>query len=94
MSIAPFREFVAERIEMNDMLPLQPPRPFRFSFGNVTVTVDHIFSLCVLGAAIKGFLMAAVNFPHQDSFRLGEGLNLAVTFAAGINRSVNQADQN
>jgi hypothetical protein len=94
MPVTPFRKFVAEQIEMNDMLPLQPPGPFRFSLGNVAVIVNHIFPLCVLGTAIKGFLMTAVNFPHQDSFGLAEGLNFAVAFAAGINRSANQADQN
>jgi hypothetical protein len=53
----------------------------------------HIFPVCT-GSRNKSFLMAAVNFPHQDSFGLAEGLNLAVAFAAGRNRSANQADQN
>ena len=93
MPIAPFRKFVAERIEVNNMLPLQPPGPFRFSFGNIALIVDQVFPLCELGAAIKGFLMAAVNFPHQDSFGLGEGLNLAVAFLSSMNRHGDRADQ-
>jgi hypothetical protein len=56
--------------------------------------VDHIISLGVLGAAIKGFLMAAVNLAHQDSFGVIDGLNLAVSFFGCISRSANRADQN
>ena len=68
--------------------------PFGFSSGDVAVVVDYIFPLRVLGPAIKGFLMAAVNFAHQDSFGLGKGLNSAVTFRGGINQRGDEADRN
>jgi len=95
MPLAPFSKFGSEGIKMNDMLPLQPPCPLRFSPGNIAaIIVDHVSSLSVLGAAIKGFLMAAVNFLQQDPFGMGERLNLAVAFVGAINRFADQANQN
>jgi len=75
------------------MIPLKLARSSRFSSGNVAVIVNDIFSLCVLGAAIKSCLVAAVNFPYQDSFSLAKGLNFRIAFPSGINRSSDEADQ-
>ena len=92
MTIAPFRKLIAEIIKMNDMLPLEPARLPRFPSGNVAVVVNHMFALGVLGSAIKGDLVGAVNFPHQDPFRLADRMNFAVAFLAGINGQCEQAD--
>jgi hypothetical protein len=93
MPIAPFSKLGSEGIKMNDMLPLQPPCPLRFSPGNVTVIMDHVSSLSVLGAAIESLLMALVNFFNQDPFGKGERLNLAVAFGGAITRFADQEDQ-
>jgi hypothetical protein len=93
MPIAPFRKFVSKRRQRDNMIPLKPARAPRFSFGNVAGIMNDISSLCILGTAIKGGLMATVNLLYQDSLRLAKRLHCAVAFSLGMNRFCHKADQ-
>ena len=93
MTIAPFREFITKRLNGDDMLPFEATRTARFSFRNVSVIMNHIFALCVLGSAIKGCLVGTVNFPYQNSLRLVKRTNLRIPFSGSINRFRYEADQ-
>ena len=92
MTILPFGEFVSKGIKRNDVIPLEPARSPRSSFGNVAGIVNNISSLGILGATIKGGLVAAVNFLYQDFLGLAKGLHCAVALASGIDRFGRETD--
>ncbi len=62
------------------MLPLQAMGAFRISLGHISVCMNHMFALGVLGFAIKSRLVATVYLPYQDFLGLAEGLYGGVAF--------------
>ena len=70
-----------------DMFPFQTMGTFRIFLGNVTVCVNHMFALGVLGFAIKSCLVATVYLLYQDFFRFAEGLYSGVAFGSCVDWS-------
>jgi len=68
------------------MLPLQTMGPSRIFLRNIPVCMNHMFSLGVLGFAIKGCLAASVYLLYQDFFCFAEGLNFGVAFGSCVDR--------
>jgi hypothetical protein len=84
MPFTPFFETLTECMRRNYMLPFQAMSPFRIFLGNVTVCVNNMFALSVLGFTVKSCLVRTVYLIYQDFFSFAERLNGGVAFGSCV----------